>query len=129
MARRTTLKDLNEFLNQNPNTIEIDDIKTKEDFINKTPNNLVDVGSNITKKEVSNLLSSASPAALAKRIHAIAQEENKSFADIWLKVLEEGAKLDPLLKNTTAFKTWRAINQTTFNVAMEGLTKLIKGQK
>lgn len=129
MARRTTLKDLNEFLSQNPNTIEVDDVKTKEDFINKSPNKLVDVKTSTPKNEVADLLNNATPAEIAKHLHELAKKENKSFADIWLKVLEEGAKTDPLLKNTTLFKTLRTINQTTFNVAMEGLSKFIKGQK
>lgn len=129
MARRTTLKDLNDFLNQNPTTIEVDDIKSKEDFINKSPNNLVDIQTSAPKKEMANLLSNASPSDIAKQLHELAKKEDKSFADLWLKVLEEGAKVDPLLKNTNLFKTIRTINQTTFNVAMERLTKLIKGQR
>lgn len=129
MARRTTLKDLNEFLSQNPNTIEMDDVKTKEDFINKTPNNLVDVSTPLPKKDTVSALTNASTADLAKRIHELAKKENKSFTDIWLKIIEEGAKIDPLLKNTTPFKTIKTINQTTFNVAMEGISKLIKGQR
>lgn len=129
MARRTTLKDLNDFLNQNPNTIEVDDVKSKDDFINKSPNNLVDVATSVPKRETANLLSNASAADIAKHLHELAKKENKSFADMWLKVIEEGAKLDPLLKNTSVFKTLRTINQTTFNVAMEGISKLIKGQK
>lgn len=129
MARRSTLKDLNEFLSQNPNSIEVNDIKTKEDFINKSPNNLVDIDASASKKEGVILLSNASPADIAKHLHELAKKENKSFADMWLKVIEEGAKFDPLLKNTTLFKTIRTINQTTFNVAMEGISKFIKGQR
>ncbi|MCB9188338.1 MAG: hypothetical protein H6599_03545 [Flavobacteriales bacterium] len=129
MARRTTLKDLNDFLSQNPTTIEVDDIKSKEDFINKSPNNLVDIETSSPKKELSGQMSNASVGDIAKRLHELAKKENKSFADMWLKVLEEGAKVDPLLKNTTLFKTIRTINQTTFNVAMEGISKFIKGQK
>lgn len=129
MARRTTLKDLNEFLTQNPNTIEIDDVKTKEDFINKSPNNLVDVEASATKKTTAHLLANASPADIAKHLHELAKKEDKSFADLWLKIIEEGAKVDPLLKNTSLFKTIKTINQTTFNVAMEGISKFIKGQR
>ncbi|CAG5079170.1 hypothetical protein [Parvicella tangerina] len=129
MARRSTLKDLNEFLSQNPNTIEVDDVKSKEDFINKSPNNLVDVDAATPKKETATLLANASAADIAKHLHQLAKKENKSFADMWLKVIEEGAKVDPLLKNTSLFKTIRTINQTTFNVAMEGISKFIKGQR
>lgn len=129
MARRTTLKDLNEFLSQNPSTIEVDDIKTKEDFIKKSPNNLVEVEGSPSQREVPNLLNNASIEDIAKQLHVLATKENKSFADIWLRVIEEGAKIDPLLKNTSVFKTIKTINQTTFNVAMEGISKFIKGQK
>lgn len=75
------------------------------------------------------MLANASAADIAKHLHQLAKKENKSFADMWLKVIEEGAKVDPLLKNTSLFKTIRTINQTTFNVAMEGISKFIKGQR
>ncbi len=130
MARRTTLKDLNEFLNQNPNEIELDDVKTKDDFLNKSPKNLVSI--NKKSKSIVNSASSiknASVAEIADYIHKLAKKEDKSFADIWLKVIEEGSKTDPLLKNTSAFKMIRRINSTTFNVALEGVTKLITRRK
>ncbi len=129
MARRTTLKDLNEFLNQNPTTIEVDDVKSKEDFIKKSPNNLVDVETTSAKTKTSTVLENATPSDIAKHLHELAKKENKSFADMWMKVIEEGAKVDPLLKNTSLFKTIKTINQTTFNVAMEGISKFIKGQR
>ena len=129
MARRTTLKDLNDFLNQNPNTIEVDDVKSKEDFLKKSPNNLVSVENvstkvNDSKPKIANL----EMDEIANYLHDKAKKEDKSFAELWLKILEEGAKKDPLLKNTNFLKTIKTINQTTFNVAMEGLTKFIKSR-
>lgn len=129
MARRSTLKDLNDFLNQNPNTIELDDVKSKEDFLKKTPNNLVDV-ENVSSKVKDNKprIHNLEISDIANSLHEKARKEGKSFTELWLKIIEEGAKTDPLLKNTSVFKTLRTINQTTFNVAMEGITKLIKSR-
>lgn len=130
MARRTTLKDLNEFLSQNPNTIEIDDVRSKEDYIKKSPNNLVDIEDLSSKtKKTPNQLANVSMAEIAQYLHSQSQKQDTSFTELWLSIIEEGAKIDPLLKNTNALKTLKTINKTTFNVAMEGLVKVIKGQK
>jgi hypothetical protein len=129
MARRTTLKDLNDFLSQNPNTIEIDDVKSKEDFLKKSPNNLVSV-ENVSQKvqDVKPKYANLEISDIAASLHERAKKEGKSFTELWLKILEEGAKTDPLLKNTSVFKTIKTINQTTFNVAMEGISKFIKSR-
>lgn len=128
MARRTTLKDLNDFLAQNPNTIEVDDVKDKEDFLKKSPNNLVAVENVSKTTSVKPIIKNIEISEIAEALHNKAIKEGKSFTELWLKVLEEGAKKDPLLKNTNIFKTIRTINQTTFNVAMEGIAKLIKSK-
>ena len=106
MARRTTLKDLNDFLNQNPNTIEVDDVKSKEDFLKKSPNNLVSVENVSTKVHDSKpKIANLEMDEIANYLHDKAKKEDKSFAELWLKILEEGAKKDPLLKNTNFLKT------------------------
>ena len=43
MAKKNTLTDLSDYLNQNPNEIDLSKTATKEDFINRKPNSLVDV--------------------------------------------------------------------------------------
>lgn len=125
MARKNnTLTDLSDFLNQNPNEIELGKVKSKEDFISRPPNNLVNVPKPIEPKysssETKNL------EEIAKYLHDRAEKENKSFTELWLQLLEEGVKIDPLLKHTNAFKTMRTIRKTSVNVVLEGITQLIK---
>lgn len=123
MARKNnTLADLSDFLNQNPNEIELGKVKSKEDFISRSPNNLVKV----PKSNKSSSSKNKSIEGVAKLLHEQAEKENKSFTELWLQVLEEGVKIDPLLKHTNAFKTMRTIRKTSVNVVLEGITQLIK---
>jgi len=124
MARKNnTLADLSDFLNQNPNEIELGKVKSKEDFISRAPNNLVKVPKP-TKKTTK--VEQKSLHEIAKYLHAKAEKENKSFTELWLQLLEEGVKIDPLLKHTTAFKMMKTIRKTSMNVMLEGITQLIK---
>ncbi len=122
--KNNTLSDLSEFLNQNPNEIDLGNVKSKEDFISRAPNNLVDVPKPTQSKSFST--NKKSLEDIAKYLHERAEKENKSFTELWLQLLEEGVKIDPLLKNTTAFKTMRTIRKTSVNVVLEGITQLIK---
>lgn len=125
MARKNnTLNDLSDFLNQNPNEIDLGNVKSKEDFISRAPNNLVDVPKPRQTKVLSKDKKSLSD--IAQCLHDKAEKENRSFTELWLELLEEGVKIDPLLKNTTAFKTMRTIRKTSVNVVLEGITQLIK---
>ena len=125
MARKNnTLTDLSDFLNQNPNEIELGKVKSKEDFISRSPNNLVNVPKPTEPKYSSN--ETKNLEEIAKYLHDRAEKENKSFTELWLQLLEEGVKIDPLLKHTTAFKTMRTIRKTSVNVVLEGITQLIK---
>lgn len=125
MARKNnTLTDLSDFLNQNPNEIELGKVKSKEDFISRSPNNLVNVPKPTEPKYSSN--ETKNLEEIAKYLHNRAEKENKSFTELWLQLLEEGVKIDPLLKHTTAFKTMRTIRKTSVNVVLEGITQLIK---
>lgn len=126
MARKNnTLSDLSDFLNQNPNEIELGKVKSKEDFISRSPNNLVNVPKASQPKYSSNS-KTKNLEEIAKFLHERAEKENKSFTELWLQLLEEGVKIDPLLKHTTAFKTMRTIRKTSVNVVLEGITQLIK---
>jgi hypothetical protein len=129
MARRSTLKDLTDFLEQNPNEIEIDDVKSKEDFLNKSPKDIVDVEDvSFSNKRKVTSSSKMEMDEIARILHQKAEKEGKSFSELWLQILEEGAKIDPLLQNTNAFRMIRKINATTFNIAMEGISKFIKNR-
>lgn len=123
MAKNNTLSDLSDFLNQNPNQIELGKVKSKEDFISRAPNNLVSIPK--TEKS-SSPINNKSIESIAQFLHEKAEKENKSFTEIWLQILEEGVKIDPLLKHTNAFKTLRTIRKTSVNVVLEGITQLIK---
>lgn len=122
--KNNTLNDLSDFLNQNPNEIDLGNVKSKEDFISRAPNNLVDVPK--PKASKGNTRAKKSLSEIAQHLHDKAEKENKSFTELWLELLEEGVKIDPLLKNTTAFKTMRTIRKTSVNVVLEGITQLIK---
>lgn len=125
MAKKNnTLNDLSDFLNQNPHEIDLGNAKSKEDFISRAPNNLVDVPKPKRAKVVSK--DKKSLADIAQYLHNKAEKENRSFTELWLQLLEEGVKIDPLLKNTNAFKTMRTIRKTSVNVVLEGITQLIK---
>ncbi len=124
MARKNnTLNDLSDFLNQNPNEITNKKVTSKDDFISRSPNAIVDVPKSRQDKTS---ISNRGIESIAKIIHDKAKKENKSFTEVWLQVLEEGAKLDPLLKNSNAFRTMRTIHKTSVNVVLEGITQLIK---
>jgi hypothetical protein len=130
MAKNNTLKDLNDFLSQNPSEIHIETIGSKEEFLNQQPNSIVNPDEKLASlTSIPNLsLKTISPKDIAKALHKRAEEENKSFAELWMEIIEEGAKIDPVLKNTSVFKTIRAINKTSFNVALEGIAHLIKNK-
>jgi len=129
MAKKNTLTDLSDYLNQNPNEIDLGKTTTKEDFINRKPNSLVDVPKIKTDTKLNLGLSEASIAEIAAYLHEKAKEDNVSFAELWMKIIDEGAKIDPLLKNASALGTIRSIRKTSFNVVLEGISQAIKNKK
>jgi hypothetical protein len=130
MAKNNTLKDLNDFLSQNPSEIHIETIGSKEEFLNQQPNSIVKPDEKLASiTSIPNLsLKTITTKEIAKALHKRAEEENKSFAELWMEIIEEGAKLDPVLKNASLFKTIRTINKTSLNVALEGIAHLIKNK-
>ena len=129
MAKKNTLTDLSDYLNQNPNEIDLGKTTTKEDFIKRKPNSLVDVPKIKTESKSSSSLSEVSMAEIAAYLHEKAKEGNVSFAELWMKIIDEGAKIDPLLKNASALGTIRSIRKTSFNVVLEGISQAIKHKK
>jgi hypothetical protein len=129
MAKKNTLTDLSDYLIQNPNEIDLGKTTTKEDFINRKPNSLVDVPKIKTETKSNTSLSDVSIAEIAAYLHEKAKEDNVSFAELWMKIIDEGAKLDPLLKNASALRTIRSIRKTSFNVVLEGISQAIKNKK
>ena len=129
MGKKNALTDLSDYLNQNPNEIDLSKTTTKEDFINRKPNSLVDVPKIKTDTKLNPSLSEVSIAEIAAYLHEKAKEDNVSFAELWMKIIDEGAKLDPLLKNASALGTIRSIRKTSFNVVLEGISQAIKNKK
>lgn len=129
MAKKNTLTDLSDYLYQNPNEIDLGKTTTREDFINRKPNSLVDVPKIKTETKSNGSLSEVSIAEIAAYLHEKAKEDNVSFAELWMKIIDEGAKLDPLLKNASALGTIRSIRKTSFNVVLEGISQAIKNKK
>jgi hypothetical protein len=127
MSKKNTLTDLSEFLKKNPQNTSYKKPKSKEEFLKSEPNSLVNVPQ-IERENLIDILNNSKPSDIAKALHNIAKKERKSFIDLWLNILEEGAKTDPLLKNTNAFKVLKSIRKTSFNVVLEGITQLIKNK-
>lgn len=131
MAKTDTLKDLSDFLNQNPNEIHFETISSKDDFMNQQPNAIVKAEEKtITLSSLNQSINykSVTPKEIAKILHQRAKEQKRSFAELWMEVVEEGAKIDPLLKNTSLIQTIKTINKTTMNVALEGIAQFIKSK-
>ena len=128
MSKNKTLTDLSDFLDQNPQNINYNKPSTKEDFLRSEPNSLVDVPQ-IKEQKTQIDITTASTSDIAKVLHLQAVNDRKSFIDLWLKILEDGAKIDPLLKNTNAFKFLKSIRRTSFNVVLEGISQFIKNKR
>lgn len=129
MAKKNTLTDLSDYLDQNPNEIDLGKTTTKEDFIKRKPNSLVDVPKMKTGGKTNSGLEGVTMAEIAAFLHEKAQKENMSFAELWMQIIDEGAKIDPLLKNASAIETIRKIRKTSFNVVLEGISQAIKNKK
>ena len=129
MANKNTLTDLSDYLDQNPNEIDLGKTTTKEDFIKRKPNSLVDVPKIKTESKSNASLVGVTMAELASYLHETAKAENVSFAELWMQIIDEGAKIDPLLKNASVLETIRNIRKTSFNVVLEGISQAIKKKK
>jgi len=129
MAKKNTLTDLSDYLDQNPNEIDLGKTTTKEDFIKRKPNSLVDVPKIKTESKSNVSLVGVTMAELASYLHETAKADNVSFAELWMQIIDEGAKIDPLLKNASALDTIRSIRKTSFNVVLEGISQAIKNKK
>lgn len=129
MAKKNTLADLSDYLDQNPNEIDLGNAVSREDFITRKPNSLVDVPKIKAESESISSLEGVSMAEIASYLHEIAKADSISFAELWMKIIDEGSKIDPLLKNTSTLETIRSIRKTSFNVFSEGISQLIKNKK
>ncbi len=129
MARKNTLNDLNDYLRENPNEIELGNM-SKEEFIKGKPNTLVEVPeAKDFKKDFKNL-DGVSLEDIANYLHHLAKKENRSFAEVWMEVLKEGSKQDPLLENTSIRQAARSFRKSSTSVAADTITYLMnRGRK
>ena len=129
MTKKNALNDLNDFLSENTNEIEIETASVEE-FLKSKPNSLVEVNelTELEKKELKKL-NGTTKEEIANYIHALAKSENKSFAEIWLEVLKIGSSQDPLLENTTIIQAMRALRINSKAVASDAISYLLKKGK
>ncbi|MFT7614052.1 MAG: glutamyl-tRNA reductase [Parvicellaceae bacterium] len=128
MSKRNTLNDLSDFLRENPNEIELG-TPSKEEFIKGKPNNLVDIPQvKDFEKEVTSL-TGTSIEDIANYLHEIGRKQNKSFAEVWMEILKEGSKLDPLLENTSIRQALKSFRHSSTAVAADTLSYIMKRSK
>ena len=101
MARKNTLTDLSEFLKgKGPKATAGDSI---EDFVQEAPHALVDIDT-IDVEAEEEQGEEITTTDIAMYIHYLAAERNLSFTDVWLEVINEGTKLDPVLQTLAVTK-------------------------
>ena len=114
MARKNTLRDLQDFLHENPN-----EIKGK-------PNTLVEVTEAESHSKELKSLDGVTMDEIANHIHEVAKTQNKSFAEVWLEILKEGSNQDPLLENTNLRQALRSLRVNSTAVAADTIAYLLK---
>lgn len=128
MAKKNTLNDLSDFLRENPNEIELG-TTTKEEFIKGKPNDLVDIPeAKDFKRELKNL-DGTTLEDIANYIHELSRNQNKSFAEVWMEILKEGSKQDPLLENTSIRQAIRSFGESSTSVAADTISYILKRRK
>ncbi len=130
MAKKNnTLSDLNDFLRENPNEIEIDGATTKEEFISKQPSTLVDIPQAEKFTSESIKLENVSLKDIATYLHSTAKKQDKSFAEVWMELLKEASAQDPLLENTSIFQALKSVRKTSTSVISDGITHFMNSRK
>ena len=128
MSKKNTLNDLSDFLKENPNEISLG-ATSKEDFIKGKPNTLVDIPEAKTfNKELKNL-DGITLEEIANYIHELGKRENKSFAEVWMELLKEGSKQDPLLDNTSIRQAAKSFRHSSTAVAADAISYLMTRRK
>ena len=75
MTKKNTLNDLNDFLSENPNEIEVE-AASIEEFLKSKPTSLVEINELAEKKELKKL-NGTSKEEIANYIHALAKVKIK----------------------------------------------------
>lgn len=131
MARKNnTLTDLQNFLSENPNEIEFaGNAGSREDFIKREPNSLVDVPQAGAIEEDFRDMGNVRLKDIANHLHTRAKREDKSFAEIWMELLKEASKQDPLLENTSLFQALRSLRTNSTSVISDGIAHIMKNRR
>ena len=126
MAKKTnTLNELNLYLENNT---EVDVLNSTENFIEKKAVTLAKVDYFTEKVNYTKPVNKPKYTSieLADYIHSKAKEENKSFAEIWLDVLEEGAKKEMLIPFDKAIRTWVNVPIRSFTILKESINTMFR---
>lgn len=128
MAKKNTLSDLSDFLRENPNEIELGS-SSKEDFIKRQPNTLVDVPQAKDFKEGYKDLEGVQLKDIANYLHATAKKQDKSFAEVWMELLKEASAQDPLLENTNVLQALKSLRVNSSSVISDGIAHIMKSRR
>ena len=79
MGKNKTLNDLSEFLRQNPNEVEVGKPKSREEFVKKEPNALVEVPKINEAHKKYHHLENVGLDEIAEYLHNKAKEEDKAM--------------------------------------------------
>lgn len=126
MAKRTnTLNELNQLLENNT---EVEVLNTTEDFFSKEAVTLTKVDYFTEKGAVSDSEKKTgfNTKELADYIHSKAKQENKSFVEIWMEVLEEGSKKEMLIPFDKAIRTWIDIPGRSLTIMKESINTMFR---
>ena len=126
MAKKktNTLNDLNQYLEKNT---EVEVLNSPKDFLKKEAVTLAKVDYFTEKEHYAkpDKLLKYSSTELADYIHLRAKEEDKSFVEIWLEVLEAGTKKDLIIPFDKAIHTWvDVIPQRSFAILKESFNSM-----
>ena len=126
MAKNTTLKDLNAFLEETGD-IKGKEVKTAEDFINSEPNSIGRAKKLKVAEVMGVKLSEAKIDDIVIRINELAEEKGMSYAEVCMEIIEKGSEQTQILKGGGVVTTWMSANKTAFNVFKNVINKRIKG--
>lgn len=126
MAKKAnTLNELNQYLEKNT---EFEVLNPTEDFLTKEAVTLAKVDYFTEKKNIAILEGKPeyTTIELSDYIHSRAKEENKSFVEVWLEVLEEGSKKDMLIPFDKAVRTWADIPFRSLSILKESISTMFR---
>ena len=126
MAKNTTLKDLNAFLDETGDN-KSKEVKTAEEFINSEPNTIGKAKKLKTEEAADLKLIHAKVDDIVLRINELAKEKGMSYAEVCMEIVEKGSEQTQILRGGGVVTTWLSANKTAFNVVKNVINKRIRG--